>query len=114
MSVRTRLLVLALLAVTTGCGDTTGPVQAVPTPAVSADPASLVGFWKVSQRGAEAGVLQHPHMFRGASETHAERRRQFPDRAFAARQMTNHRPPRWIREGMKNSVEVGRMFNHMV
>ena len=59
-------------------------------------------------------VLQHPHVFRGAREAHAERRRQFPDREFALRQMAKHGPPRWIREGMKNSVEMGRMFNHVV
>jgi hypothetical protein len=53
-------------------------------------------------------------VFRGARKTHAERRRQFPDREFALSQMTKHRPPRWIREGMKNSVEMGRMLNHLV
>jgi hypothetical protein len=59
-------------------------------------------------------VLEHPHMFRGARETHAERRRQFPDREFAFGQVTKHGPPRWIREGMKNSIEMGELFNHMV
>jgi hypothetical protein len=53
-------------------------------------------------------------MFRYACETHAEGRRQFPDREFALRQMTKHRPPRWIREGMENSVEMSGIFNHMV
>ena len=62
----------------------------------------------------EACVFQHAYVFRGARKTHAERGRQFPDREFAHRQMTKHRPPRWIRQGMKNSVEMGRMFNHMV
>jgi hypothetical protein len=53
-------------------------------------------------------------MFRGARKTHAERRRQFADREFPFRELTKHRPPRWIREGMKNSVEMRELFNHVV
>jgi len=62
----------------------------------------------------EPRVLQHPHMFRGAGEAHAERGRQFPDREFAFGQLSKHRPPRWIRKRMKNCIEMGGMFNHTV
>jgi hypothetical protein len=51
---------------------------------------------------------------RGAGEAHAKRRRQFPDCQFPFRQTTKHRPPRWIREGVKNGVEMGITFNHVV
>ncbi len=30
------------------------------------------------------------------------------------RQMTKYRPPRWVRQRMKNGVEMNRIFNHMV
>ena len=54
----------------------------------------------------EASALQHPHMFRRAGEAHVERRRQFPDREFARRQMTKHRPARRVRQRVKNRVEM--------
>ena len=62
----------------------------------------------------QPGVLQHPHVFRGARKTHAERGRQFPDREFPFRELAKHGPPRRIREGMKDGVEMGVLFNHVV
>ncbi|GLR88614.1 hypothetical protein GCM10007857_53270 [Bradyrhizobium iriomotense] len=59
-------------------------------------------------------MLQHPNVLRGARETHAERCRKLPDRELPFRQMTKHCPPRWIREGMKNGVEMRELFNHVV
>jgi hypothetical protein len=53
-------------------------------------------------------------MFRRASEAHVEWRRQFPDREFALGQMTKHRPARWVRERMENSIEMCRILNHVV
>ena len=45
----------------------------------------------------QAGVLQHPHMFRCAGEAHLEWSRQFPDRELPLGQMTKHRPARRVR-----------------
>src|SRR5436190_15155454 len=55
----------------------------------------------------EASVLQHPHVFGGARETHAEGGRQFPDREFPFRKLAKHGPAGWVREGMKDGVEMG-------
>ena len=65
-------------------------------------------------RPQQSGALQHPHMFRGAREAHAEGRRQFPDGAVPLRQMAKHGPPRRIGKGVEYRVEMCRMFNHMV
>ena len=62
----------------------------------------------------QASVLQHPHMLRCAGKAHAERRRQFPDREFAFRELAQHGPSRRIREGMKDSIEMCVLFNHVV
>ena len=64
--------------------------------------------------GHQAGILQNPHMFRSTGETHLERGCQFPDREFALRQLSKHRPARWVRERVKNGVEMSRIFNHVV
>ena len=76
---------------------------------------------KAAQMGAavdrplhQPGALQHPHVFRCAGEAHAERGRQFPDREFPFRKLTKHGSPRRIRERMKDSIEMGELFNHMV
>jgi hypothetical protein len=62
----------------------------------------------------ETCILQHPHMFRCAGEAHVEGVSEFPDREFPFRQTTKHGPPRRIRESMKDNVEMGGMFNHVV
>jgi len=49
-----------------------------------------------------------------AGETHAERGREFPDREFVHRQLSKHRPARWIRECVENSVQMRRILNHVV
>ena len=54
----------------------------------------------------QSGILQHPHMFRRAGETHVEWRRQFPDRELPLGQMTKHRAARRVRQRMKNSIEM--------
>ena len=56
MSMRTRLLALALLL--TACGSGQAGVSAVPSPTVSADPAALVGFWTVHEDGVATGTLR--------------------------------------------------------
>jgi hypothetical protein len=53
-------------------------------------------------------------MFRCAGKTHAERGRQFPDRELPFRELTQHGPPRRIREGMEHRIEMGVLFNHVV
>jgi hypothetical protein len=53
-------------------------------------------------------------VFGGAREAHAERGRQFPDREFPFRELAQHGPPRRIRKRMKDGVEMGELFNHMV
>jgi len=62
----------------------------------------------------QPGVLQHPHVFRGARKTHAERGRQFADREFPFRKLAKHGPPGRIRERMKDGIEMGVLFNHVV
>ena len=62
----------------------------------------------------EPRILQHPHVFRRTGETHMERCRQFPDRELPLGQMTKHRATRGIRQRVENSIEMGRMLNHVV
>ena len=62
----------------------------------------------------EASILQHTHVFGGARKTHAERGRKFPDREFPFRELAKHGPAGRVREGMKDGVEMGMLFNHVV
>jgi len=89
-----------------------------PAPAATIDDPKIVSAALVDAApdlaAQQAGALEHPHVFRGAGKAHAEGCRQFPDRAFPFRQMAKHGPPRWIRKGVKNRIEMCRMFNHVV
>lgn len=59
MGMRRLAALLAVLALA-GCGtaSSTAGLKAVPTPTVSADPASLLGFWAVKEDGKQTAVLR--------------------------------------------------------
>ena len=59
-------------------------------------------------------VLQHAQCFEAPAKLMMNGVASSPIVSSRFRQMTKHRPPRWIRQGVKNGVEMGLMFNHMV
>jgi hypothetical protein len=53
----------------------------------------------------QAGILEDAHVFRDRGERHLERLGKLRDRAFAARETSQHRPARGIGESGERAVE---------
>lgn len=53
----------------------------------------------------QAGILEDAHVFRDRGKRHLERLGKLRDRAFAARETSQHRPARGIGESSERAVE---------
>ena len=63
----------------------------------------------------ELGTLQDPDVLGGRGKRHAQRRRQFAEIPLSLGQTSQHRPPRRMRQCMKDPIECGVfIFNHVV